>query len=292
MPALAMAFACNHLISWACELDREATEENLAMLDSEDPLVRSRCPLLAPARDRAHDAAHYAASYVAKIIKSSQAANTIKAMAAVTCFLLQDTELQHQNDPEAASRAGFGNFLSCVNRLTTDITMGTAMISYRLRGLKTYWASYDVKPMPTLAYTGRALRQAGVSDHAVHGGQLGVTLVPQGDGYCAVTAVTDYDHRGDALEALPPYVYHSMYARRQRPKPKAKAKKAKAKAKAKAKGAGGGRARKRRRTGAGAGAAPYVDADAAGGSSDSSSEEEGVGTHRSEAPARGRPVPY
>ncbi len=286
MPALAMAFGCNHLISLACELDREATEDNLAKLDSDDPQVRSKCPLLAPARDRAHDAAHYAASYLAKLIKSSQAANVIKAMAVVTGFMLQDIDLQHQTDPETAGRAGFGNFLSCVNRLTTDVTMGLAMISYRLMGHHTYWASYDVKPMPTLAYTGRALRQAGVSDHAVHGGQVGVTLVPHGDGYSAVTAVTDYDHRGDALEALPPYVYHSMYARRQRPKPKAKAK-----AKAKAKSADGGRARKRRRTGAGAGAAQCVDADAAGDGSDSGSEAEDSGVHHGEELARGGSVP-
>ncbi len=277
MPALAMAFACNHLISLACELDREATEENLALLDSPDPLVRSKCPLLAPARDRAHDAAHYAAGYVTKIIPPSQAANVVKVMSAVDGFFLRDPNLQHEDDPEAASRAGFGNFLSCVNRLTTSITMGLAMIAYKLMGHKTYWASYDVKVMPTHAYTGRALRHAGVSDHAVHGGQAGVTLVPHGDGYRAVTAVTDYDGRGDSLETLPPFLYHAFYARRQRPKPKPKGGRR-----------GDERAKKRRRTGAGAGAALYVDVDAASGGSSSSSEGEKGGPHRSGAPTRGR----
>ncbi len=264
MPALAMAFGCNHLMSLACEVDREATEEEMARLDSEVPEERRKCSMLAPAADRARDAAYYAASYVTKAIASSQAANLVLVLAAVTGYLLQGVQPQHANDPAADRRAGFGNLMACANRLTTSITMGLAMISYRLMGLKTYWASYDVKPMPTHAYTGRALRQAGVSDDAVDGGQVEVTLVPQGNGLCGVTALTDYDHRADELEAVPPYIYHMMYGRRQQPKPKQpKARR------------GAERATKRRRTGAGAAAAAAAYVDAGSASEGSASADEG-----------------
>ncbi len=276
MAALAMAFGCNHLISLACELDREATKENLAMLDSEDELTRSKCPLLAPAGDRARDAAYYMASYVTKPIKPSQAVNVLKAITHVQgCFLEGSTFLE-PSSPDVASRSGFCNFLMCVNRLTSSITMGLAMISYLLMGHHTYWASYDVKPMPTHAYTARALRQAGVSDGAAHGGQVAVTLVPHNDGLRAVTTVSDYDGRGAALAALPPYLYHTFYARRSRPKSKPKSGRS-----------SNERARKRRRIGAGVGAALYVDVDAAsdGGGSGSEGNTGGAGGN---APLQGK----
>ncbi len=270
MAALAMAFGCNHLISLACELDREATQENLAMLNSEDERVRSKCPLLAPAGDRARDAAYYMASYVTKIIKPSQAVNFLKVVAGVEGFLLEDTKLLYEDDPDAAGRAGFGNFLACASRLTTSITMGLAMVSYRLMGLHTYWASYDVKPMPTHAYTARALQQAGLSDGPARAGLVGVTLVPRDDGFRAVTTVSDYDGRGEALQTLPPYLYHTFYTRRQRPKSKTNGGRS-----------GVQRANKRRRIGAGTGAAAYVDAaatDCSGGSNGgSSSADEAAG---------------
>ncbi len=277
MAALAMAFGCNHLISLACELDREATKENLAMLDSEDERTRSKCPLLAPAGDRARDAAYYAASYVTKPIKPSQSVNVLKALSSMQGFFLEGTPLLHESDLEVAGRAGFGNLLACVNRLTSSVTMGLAMVSYLLMGHQTYWASYDVKPMATHAYTGRALRDASVSDDAVQGGQVGVTLVPHGDGYRAVTTLTDYDGRGDELGALPPYVYHAFYARRQRPKPKPRGGRSSTQ-----------RARKRRRTGAGVGAALYVDADAASSGNGSGSDDEDGEARGSGTPAEGR----
>lgn len=252
MPAVAMAFGCNHLFSLACEVDRDATAEELARLDSEDPAERSKCTLLAPAKDRASDAAWYAVKYVVKAIATSQAANVLAALALMDGYLMRCVQLERSGDPAADQRKGWSNLMTCANRMSTSITMGLAMISYRLMGHKTYWASYDVKPMPTHAYTGRALRQAGESTDAIGDGRVETTLVPQDNTLRAVNTLTDYDHRADALEALSPYLYHMFYGRQQQPKAKPKPKGRRASKPA----------NKRRRTGARAAAAAYVDADA------------------------------
>ncbi len=267
MAAVAMAFGCNHLFSLACEVDRDATAEELERLDSTDPDVRSKCRLLAPAKDRASDAAWYAAKYVAKAIAASQAANVLAALVVMDAYFLQRPQTQPPNnaqDGQQRRKDGFSNLLVCANRLTTSITMGLAMISYRFMGHKTYWASYDVKAMPTHAYTARALRDAGESTDATGDGRVETTLVPQGDVLRPVTILHDYDGRSDKLEALPPYLYHMFYSRQQTPKAKPKPKRATK------------RAVKRRRTGAGAAAAVYVDAGAAsdGGASEQEADEE------------------
>ncbi len=280
MPALAIAFGCNHLMSLACEVDRDATEEELARLDSTDPSERRKCSLLAPARDRASDAAWYAAKYVTKAIATSQAANIIMVMSLLDGYFLRGPQEERRDtDPDTERRRGFGNIMACANRLTTSITMGLAMISYRLMGHKTYWSSYDVKPMPTHALTARALRNAGESDDAVDGGRVEVTLVREGNELRGVTTLHDYDHRAPELETLPPYAYYMFYGRQAQPKPKAKPSRST------------GRPAKRRRTGAGAAAAAFVDAGGASEDSDSEGEDGQDGTVAAPA-ADGEQVPH
>ncbi len=276
MAAVAMAFGCNHLFSLACEVDRDATAEELARLDSTDAEERSKCTLLAPAKDRASDAAWYAVKYVAKAIATSQAANVLAALALMDGYLMRRVQLEPSGDPDADKRHGWRNLMTCANRLTTSITMGLAMISYRLMGHKTYWASYDVKPMPTHAYTGRALSQAGEPTDAIGDGRVETTLVPQNDALRPVTTLTDYDNRAAELAAMPPYLYHMFYGRQQKPKPKPKAKSKRTNK----------RADKRRRTGAGAAAAAYVDGDA-DSEGNATEDEAGEDNEEDAAPAQG-----
>ncbi|EFJ39912.1 hypothetical protein VOLCADRAFT_100387 [Volvox carteri f. nagariensis] len=195
MPAIALAFGCNHLMSLACEVDRDYTADIAAQL-ARPPNERGDCPLLQPAIDRARDAAYYSSKYTAKTIERSQAPLTCAAVNRVQDFMMAG----HQPSTTGDGPSTFGNLCTVVHRMTATITAGMALVAFKLSGHDTFEATYKRNYLPIGAFTALASESAVEPEDAETGVEL-VEADEHGD-YTLTSIVQNYTHRGVELSGL------------------------------------------------------------------------------------------
>ncbi|EFJ39705.1 hypothetical protein VOLCADRAFT_100638, partial [Volvox carteri f. nagariensis] len=195
MPAIALAFGCNHLMSLACEVDRDYTADIAAQLAR--PInERGDCPLLQPAIDRARDAAYYSSKYTAKTIERSQAHLTCTAVGRVQDFMMAG----HQPSATGHEPSVFGNLCTAVHRMTATITAGMALVAFKLSGHDTFQATYKRNYLATGAFTALASDSAVEPEDAETGVEL-VEADEHGD-YTLANVVQNYTQRGVELSGL------------------------------------------------------------------------------------------
>ncbi|EFJ39400.1 hypothetical protein VOLCADRAFT_101022 [Volvox carteri f. nagariensis] len=195
MPAIALAFGCNHLMSLACEVDRDYTADIAAQLAR--PInERGDCPLLQPAIDRARDTAYYSSKYTAKTIECSQAHLTCTAVGRVQDFMMAG----HQPSATGHEPSVFGNLCTAVHRMTATITAGMALVAFKLSGHDTFQATYKRNYLATGAFTALASDSAVEPEDAETGVEL-VEADEHGD-YTLANVVQNYTQRGVELSGL------------------------------------------------------------------------------------------
>ncbi|EFJ50152.1 hypothetical protein VOLCADRAFT_88986 [Volvox carteri f. nagariensis] len=195
MPAIALAFGCNHLMSLACEVDRDYTADIAAQLAR--PInERGDCPLLQPTIDRARDAAYYSSKYTAKTIERSQAHLTCTAVGRVQDFMMAG----HQPSATGHEPSVFGNLCTAVHRMTATITAGMALVAFKLSGHDTFQATYKRNYLATGAFTALASDSAVEPEDAETGVEL-VEADEHGD-YTLANVVQNYTQRGVELSGL------------------------------------------------------------------------------------------
>ena len=218
MPAIAMAFGCNHLMSLAFEVDREYTAEVAAEL-AKPAAEREPLPLLTlTAEDRAMDAAMYVVKYTSKPIKPGQAQHLLRML-----DLMQSYMLQPVRQEEDAPTSGIGNVMVVLNRLGSSIAVGMSMVAFKLAGLMTFTSTAITVPLPVSAFAALALastENALDDDDAEEGNTT--TLLVEGataNTFHAVTQIDHYQLRGDVLctLAMSPYMLFSLYELRRLP---------------------------------------------------------------------------
>lgn len=209
MPAIAMAFGCNHLFSLACELDRDFTLEEAARLANPDG---EPSKLLAPATDRARDNSIYVTKYIAKNVSKSQTERLIKSLQFVEGYFLEPPP----GSPEDAGRQGIRNIMAAVNRLTTSVTAGMALIAYKLVGHKTFEMTYDTAPLVCGAFTSLVAAHPGATgadDQSNGDASASLIQEPDGSAVRVVTVVDEYRLRGADLDGVEtsPYMMTMLY---------------------------------------------------------------------------------
>ena len=218
MPAIAMAFGCNHLMSLAFEVDREYTAEVAAEL-AKPAAEWEPLPLLTlTAEDRAMDAAMYVVKYTSKPIKPGQAQHLLRML-----DLMQSYMLQPVRQEEDAPTSGIGNVMVVLNRLGSSIAVGMSMVAFKLAGLMTFTSTAITVPLPVSAFAALALastENALDDDDAEEGNTT--TLLVEGataNTFHAVTQIDHYQLRGDVLctLAMSPYMLFSLYELRRLP---------------------------------------------------------------------------
>ncbi|EFJ39314.1 hypothetical protein VOLCADRAFT_101122, partial [Volvox carteri f. nagariensis] len=195
MPAIALAFGCNHLMSLACEVDREYTADIAAQL-ARPPNEHGDCSLLQPAIDRARDAAYYSSKYTAKTIERSQAHLTCAAVGRVQDFMMAG----HRPSATGDGPSTFGNLCTVVHRMTATITAGMALVAFKLSGHDTFQATYKRNYLPIGAFTALASESAVEPEDAETGVEL-VEADEHGD-YTLTSVVQNYTQRGVELSGL------------------------------------------------------------------------------------------
>ncbi|EFJ39449.1 hypothetical protein VOLCADRAFT_100957, partial [Volvox carteri f. nagariensis] len=195
MPAIALAFGCNHLMSLACEVDREYTADIAAQL-ARPPNEHGDCSLLQPAIDRARDAAYYSSKYTAKTIERSQAHLTCAAVGRVQDFMMAG----HRPSTTGDGPSTFGNLCTVVHRMTATITAGMALVAFKLSGHDTFQATYKRNYLPIGAFTALASESAVEPEDAETGVEL-VEADEHGD-YTLTSVVQNYTQRGVELSGL------------------------------------------------------------------------------------------
>ncbi|EFJ39847.1 hypothetical protein VOLCADRAFT_100474 [Volvox carteri f. nagariensis] len=195
MPAIALAFGCNHLMSLACEVDREYTADIAAQL-AHPPNEHGDCSLLQPAIDRARDAAYYSSKYTAKTIERSQAHLTCAAVGRVQDFMMAG----HRPSATGDGPSTFGNLCTVVHRMTATITAGMALVAFKLSGHDTFQATYKRNYLPIGAFTALASESAVEPEDAETGVEL-VEADEHGD-YTLTSVVQNYTQRGVELSGL------------------------------------------------------------------------------------------
>ncbi|EFJ42674.1 hypothetical protein VOLCADRAFT_97274 [Volvox carteri f. nagariensis] len=195
MPAIALAFGCNHLMSLACEVDREYTADIAAQL-ARPPNERGDCSLLQPAIDRARDAAYYSSKYTAKTIERSQAHLTCAAVGRVQDFMMAG----HRPSATGDGPSTFSNLCTVVHRMTATITAGMALVAFKLSGHDTFQATYKRNYLPIGAFTALASESAVEPEDAETGVEL-VEADEHGD-YTLTSVVQNYTQRGVELSGL------------------------------------------------------------------------------------------
>ncbi|EFJ39969.1 hypothetical protein VOLCADRAFT_100292 [Volvox carteri f. nagariensis] len=195
MPAIALAFGCNHLMSLACEVDREYTADIAAQL-ARPPNEHDDCSLLQPAIDRARDAAYYSSKYTAKTIERSQVHLTCAAVGRVQDFMMAG----HRPSATGDGPSTFGNLCTVVHRMTATITAGMALVAFKLSGHDTFQATYKRNYLPIGAFTALASESAVEPEDAETGVEL-VEADEHGD-YTLTSVVQNYTQRGVELSGL------------------------------------------------------------------------------------------